>query len=237
MYEPAPDFVWGFFMEKDRLVSFLTFFYLFRNAIVFAVTILALAAIIFWWYVPAVLKQPTPQLTEQAATTEESVQQTPELQLSTEAIREPILALPSRSTTGRVVTVQKGDTLWSLALREFGDGAQYKRIAEANSITNVRELKIGTKLVLPATVTEQAEVQLPSDKNVPVQMNDQQGRYTVQSGDCLWTIAAEVMGDPFRWTELYTLNREKIGANPNLIYPDTELVLPPVKFATMQTVR
>lgn len=224
-------------MEKDRLVSLLTFFYLFRNAIVFAVTILALAAIIFWWYVPAVLKQPTPQLTEQAATTEESVQQSQELQLSTDTIRKPVLTPPTLSTTGRIITVQKGDTLWSLALKEFGDGTQYKKIAEANSITNVRELKIGTKLVLPARVTEQAEVQLPSGKNEQMQTNGQQGRYTVQSGDCLWTIAAEVLGDPLRWTELYTLNREKIGANPNLIYPDVKLVLPPVKFATMQTVR
>ena len=51
--------------------------------------------------------------------------------------------------------------------------------------------------------------------------------YTVQSGDSLSAIAQQVYGDPNQWTSVYDANRDAIGANPNLIQPGTELVIPP----------
>lgn len=50
--------------------------------------------------------------------------------------------------------------------------------------------------------------------------------YTVQSGDCLWNITKASVGDGSRWSELYNLNKEVIGNNPNLIYPGQVLTLP-----------
>lgn len=50
--------------------------------------------------------------------------------------------------------------------------------------------------------------------------------YTVQSGDCLWNIAKASVGNGSRWPELYELNTEVIGNNPNLIYPGQVLILP-----------
>lgn len=50
--------------------------------------------------------------------------------------------------------------------------------------------------------------------------------YVVQSGDSLWCIAEEQLGDPYRWTEIYELNHAVIGADPNLIEPGMVLVLP-----------
>ncbi len=49
--------------------------------------------------------------------------------------------------------------------------------------------------------------------------------YVVQKGDCLWTIAEKHLGDGRRWTEIYEKNKSSI-ADPNLIYPGQELVLP-----------
>jgi len=49
--------------------------------------------------------------------------------------------------------------------------------------------------------------------------------YKVKSGDCLWNIAKKHLGDGSRYKEIYELNKDKIK-NPNLIYPDQELILP-----------
>ena len=49
--------------------------------------------------------------------------------------------------------------------------------------------------------------------------------YTVQKGDCLWTIAEKQLGDGYRWKEIYELNRDSIR-DPGLIYPGQEFVLP-----------
>ena len=56
--------------------------------------------------------------------------------------------------------------------------------------------------------------------------------YVVQRNDTLWGIAERELGDPLRWTEIYTLNEgrpEPGGAtldNPNWIYPGWTLLLP-----------
>jgi nucleoid-associated protein YgaU len=48
-----------------------------------------------------------------------------------------------------VWTVAEGDSLSSIAASEFGDATQWRRIAEANHLQNVRELRPGSVLVIP----------------------------------------------------------------------------------------
>ena len=48
----------------------------------------------------------------------------------------------------------------------------------------------------------------------------------VASGDSLSRIAQRELGDANRWREIYDLNKEVIGNNPNLIFPGQKLQLP-----------
>jgi len=49
--------------------------------------------------------------------------------------------------------------------------------------------------------------------------------YTVNSNDNLWNIAAKKLGDPFRWKEIYELNKGIIS-DPNIIIKGQQLVMP-----------
>lgn len=56
--------------------------------------------------------------------------------------------------------------------------------------------------------------------------NSTQKRYTVIRGDCLWNITKKYTGSGARWKELYDINKQVVGNNPNLIYPGQVLTLP-----------
>lgn len=51
------------------------------------------------------------------------------------------------------------------------------------------------------------------------------GSYTVVRGDSLWKIAEKTYGSGSFWKKIYKANTDRIS-DPDLIYPDQELVLP-----------
>lgn len=59
--------------------------------------------------------------------------------------------------------------------------------------------------------------------------------YVVKRGDCLWSIAASILGPAASgpsidagWRQIYAANRAAIGDNPNLIHIGLTLELPPL---------
>jgi len=51
--------------------------------------------------------------------------------------------------SGRLWTVHEGDTLAWIAYKEYGDATQWRRIAQANRLREVRQLRPGTVLEIP----------------------------------------------------------------------------------------
>jgi hypothetical protein len=51
------------------------------------------------------------------------------------------------------------------------------------------------------------------------------GLHVVRTGDTLWDLARQYLSDPFRWPEIYSLNREVVR-DPHWIYPQDRLLIP-----------
>lgn len=55
----------------------------------------------------------------------------------------------SSAPANKYYTVVKGDTLWSIANKFYGNGSRYPEIAKANNISNPDIIRIGQKLLIP----------------------------------------------------------------------------------------
>jgi LysM repeat protein len=55
----------------------------------------------------------------------------------------------STKITGDTYTTVKGDTLWSISVRAYGDGYQWSKIASANNLVNPSLIHSGNKLKIP----------------------------------------------------------------------------------------
>jgi nucleoid-associated protein YgaU len=96
-----------------------------------------------------------------------------------------------------------GTLHYTLTLRE------YKEV-------KARQVKVDTAsqtAVVPAPAPERMDNREPEKT------------YTVVKGDCLWNIAAKLLGSGSRYTEIASLNYDIIK-NPSLIYPGQVLKLP-----------
>ncbi len=51
-------------------------------------------------------------------------------------------------------------------------------------------------------------------------------KHTVERGDTFWQLAEDYLGSGPRWREIYALNKEEIGGDPNLIHPGQVFVIP-----------
>jgi nucleoid-associated protein YgaU len=60
----------------------------------------------------------------------------------------PVAAVPA-TPHGTRYQLQRGDTLWSIAVRHYGDGQRWVDIAKLNGISDPSKLAVGTIITLP----------------------------------------------------------------------------------------
>jgi LysM repeat protein len=79
---------------------------------------------------------------------------------------------------------------------------------------------------LPVTTQQRSTAEQVAQAGVPLSdlAPSAPDRYTVKSGDTLWGLSSMYLTSPWRWPELWGMNKTQI-ANPHLIYPGQVLVL------------
>lgn len=60
-----------------------------------------------------------------------------------------VAEVSTQSITGSSYTVVKGDSLWNIAVRSYGDGYKWTEIAEVNNLKNPDIIHAGNVLTLP----------------------------------------------------------------------------------------
>ncbi|MEU9087479.1 LysM peptidoglycan-binding domain-containing protein [Streptomyces sp. NPDC048357] len=147
----------------------------------------------------------------------------------------------SAQVTYTVRDVKPAESLWSIAEQTLGDGQRWEEIAalneghtmaDGNIFQAEQPIQPGWIITLPAVPAESAGGVRALSGAAGAAVGGSVV-YSVQQGDNLSSIAADQLGDPDRYTEIFDLNRGEAlpdGAgtfsNPDLIYPGQQLTLP-----------
>ncbi|MCC7549691.1 MAG: LysM peptidoglycan-binding domain-containing protein [Burkholderiales bacterium] len=76
----------------------------------------------------------------------------------------------------------------------------------------------------PGAGVEQGTAHSAAAAVEPLLQNPVPDRYVVKRGDTLWDISARFLRNPWRWPEVWGINKDAIG-NPHLIYPGDVVIL------------
>lgn len=156
--------------------------------------------------------------------------------LDTDAVAPDLTVAPQPTEPLPHITVQRGDTLWSIAEHHLGAGTRYTEIRDLNvnrpqpdgrSLVDADWIMPGWQLLLPADATgaEQPSTATP-------EVGSTGSTVTVRPGDTLWQISAENLGTGDRYPEVVALNRGVVQPDgdalhdPDLIRPGWVLQLP-----------
>ena len=126
-------------------------------------------------------------------------------------------------------TVEKGENLWMIATKYYGDGFKWVDIATENKLANAGVIETGQELVIPEleTAEEATDDLIATDTSVSATVTNENAitaaTYEVAKGDSLWKIAIRAYGDGYKWVEIA---RENKISHPNIIHPGNILVLP-----------
>lgn len=133
--------------------------------------------------------------------------------------------------------IQAGDSLWSIAEKQYGSGFKAYEIAKANNISDPDSIEVGQMLTIPtvtsvsASASIEEEVQ-PGEKGGEITAmaastervsQNQPITYTVQKGDYLWNIAEMMYGDGYQWVQIARANNL---AEPDIIHTGNILIIP-----------
>lgn len=125
-------------------------------------------------------------------------------------LERPVTRAEARAARGHV----REDAALLQALLDRPVSREEARAARSQALDLARApLAAGQELVIPAAQ--------PADVAPQAQTS-----YVVKSGNSLWSIAARLYGNGALWQTIYNANREVVGSNPNLIYPDQRFAIP-----------
>ena len=129
----------------------------------------------------------------------------------------------------KTVTVEKGESLSSIAKRELGDMNLWPEIVKENDLSST-VVEVGQTLKLPKVSTSTAVTTPkpePEVKVSPTAKESTTGEYLVKEGDTLWEIAIAEYGDPTMWREIAKVNKVSYNSLGHpLIYTGTMIQLP-----------
>ena len=120
------------------------------------------------------------------------------------------------------------DTNLDVTLEDYKVSDDVKEGLDLTVSISLKEYRnYGTKIMNFVLVEDQAGTVQAAEESGTERKGEPEnaGSYTVVSGDSLWKIAKQLLGNGNRWQELYDLNRDKIS-NPNLIRPGQVLTIP-----------
>ncbi|GIW61629.1 MAG: hypothetical protein KatS3mg089_0481 [Patescibacteria group bacterium] len=126
--------------------------------------------------------------------------------------------------------VKTGDTLWSIAEKEYNNGYQWTLIAQANKVQNPDVIEVGEVLVIPPDnnsytqqTTQENTMTSPSSEQTKILKQPEIKKYIVKRGDYLWAIAEKEYNNGYRWVDIARANNL---ANPDIIHAGNELIIP-----------
>ncbi len=133
----------------------------------------------------------------------------------------PPSVIPSE-TAEKTYIIKAGDSLWTIAKSQYGDGSKHDLIAKANPGLNPNALKVGSKIVIPPLPSSGT----PGESGTVVtHPGDSAGEtYTIQSGDTFTTIAQKHYGSG---AKANLIEKANPGVNPKNLKVGSKITLPP----------
>jgi len=139
--------------------------------------------------------------------------------------------------TRNTYTVEPGDSLWVIASKTLGSGANWQKIADANpEVDKNTVLRPGMTLHIPRDGEADDAGRIPEPRQVaeptasdPLGLGlDRDAReVTVRENESLWTIAQREYGDGTKWRVIYLANRDRMDDQQDL-HPGDKLRVPPL---------
>jgi nucleoid-associated protein YgaU len=137
-----------------------------------------------------------------------------------------IQADPPAASGPRRYVVKQGESFWSIAQSEYGNGAYFPHILRANPGVDPQRVRAGTQIVLPNRNDVVAAAAPRQPQPAAAEQLDANTQYRVQSGDNLSVIAKKLYGRYDKWLSIYEHNKELIGPNPAVLKNGMILRLP-----------